>query len=308
MQIIQPFLISEILHFIETPKGEDGGLNYGISLVIIYVIVDIIMKIVWTQGEFIQAVWAIKCSHGVIGLIYEKLLKISAATNKDFSQGEIINFIEIDSSKINQVAIQFPMVSRFPIQLIFALIFLFYIFGVAFLISIVVAIIIFASNFFITKINAKYQEKLMKTKDERMRYTTETVNNIKEIKFNSWKDLVLKRILKVRNDELFIYKIQTILKTMSDFVSWIVSPALIISTFFTFFMLGNTISIGKAFAAIQVFAYLEHPLRWYPQFIKSLIEFNISMKRIQKFLNWNETNENLSWLNYEKTRGRQIKN
>ena len=33
-------------------------------------------------------------------MIYEKTLKISHLANKDFSQGEIVNFIEVDSDKI----------------------------------------------------------------------------------------------------------------------------------------------------------------------------------------------------------------
>jgi hypothetical protein len=34
-----------------------------------------------------------KSTNALIGLIYEKQLKISAATNKSFSQGEIITFV-----------------------------------------------------------------------------------------------------------------------------------------------------------------------------------------------------------------------
>jgi len=41
-----------------------------------------------------------KSSNALSGLIYEKLLTISAATNKIFTQGEIINFVQVDADKM----------------------------------------------------------------------------------------------------------------------------------------------------------------------------------------------------------------
>ena len=104
MQISQPLLITEILYFIEAPKGKDGGLYYGLSLILIYLLIDIAQNLVWMQGNFLQSILSINCSHGVISMIYDKTLKISTATNKEFSQGEITNLIQVDSNKISVVA------------------------------------------------------------------------------------------------------------------------------------------------------------------------------------------------------------
>ena len=136
----------------------------------------------------------------------------------------------------------------------------------------------------IAKIRAYLIKKMMAIKDERMRNTTEAINNVKIIKFYAWKDLFINNIFDKRNRELYINKIEAVLDSLGCFIVWVISPALIISTFFVFFQTGNTISIGKAFAAIQVFSYLELPVRRIPEFIKSFLEFTISMQRIQRFL------------------------
>ena len=53
-------------------------------------------------------------------MIYEKTLKISHLVNNNFSQGEIVNFIEVDSEKIINLMGEFPQVAKLPMSLFFA--------------------------------------------------------------------------------------------------------------------------------------------------------------------------------------------
>ena len=39
-------------------------------------------------------------TNALVALIFQKQTKVSAATNKTFSNGEIINFIQVDASKM----------------------------------------------------------------------------------------------------------------------------------------------------------------------------------------------------------------
>ena len=41
-----------------------------------------------------------KATNALIAMILEKQFKISAATNKTFTAGEMINFVQVDSGKI----------------------------------------------------------------------------------------------------------------------------------------------------------------------------------------------------------------
>jgi len=71
------------------------------------------------QGTFYQMQLGSKCSAALIALIYNKSLKISSATNKKFSQGEIVNFIQVDAKKMILFAWRLPSISRLPILLIY---------------------------------------------------------------------------------------------------------------------------------------------------------------------------------------------
>jgi len=284
MLITQPILISLIIEFIEKPKGQDGGLFYALMLVFAYVCVDVIQNLVWQQSSFLQDIIGIKANHGLVCLIYEKVLRLSSATNKEFSQGEIINFIDVDVEQINELAYIFPLVARLPVQLLFSFSFLFFYFGVSLFTGIGAGVVLIVTNFICAKIRANLQEKILKAKDKRMRHTTEVVNNIKVIKLNSWKEFFIDKILKFRNQEVFLLKIDITVDAFMCGVTWFTSPALILSTFLVFFLMDNEISIARAFAAYQVFTYLEMPVRWIPEFISSFMQFKVSMNRIQKFL------------------------
>jgi ATP-binding cassette, subfamily C (CFTR/MRP), member 2 len=277
-------LIALILEHIETPKEEDKGIAYGLGLVAAYVTVDVIQSIVWQRAAFLQDLLGIRANHGLVSLIYEKILRLSSATNKEFSQGEIINFIDVDVEQINHLAYIFPLVARLPIQLLFSLSFLFYYFGVTLFTAVGVGLAFSLVNFICAKLRANLQEKILKVKDKRMRHTTELVNNIKVVKLNSWKDFFITKIMGFRSKEVFLIKIDIWIDAFMVAVAWIITPSLTLATFLVFFLAGHDISVAKAYATYQVFTYLEMPLRWVPEFISSYMQFKVSMKRIQKFL------------------------
>ena len=48
-----------------------------------------------------QRMTGIKSTNAIIALILDKQFKISAATNKTFSAGEMVNFVQVDAMKLN---------------------------------------------------------------------------------------------------------------------------------------------------------------------------------------------------------------
>ena len=121
--IASPFIIQRFLVFIE---NKDDELWIGIVLAIVYVISVFVSRILMEQGTFYQMQLGSKWSAGVIGLIYNKSLKISSATNKRFTQGEIVNFIQVDARKIILFAGRLPNLTKLPFILIYSIIMCFY--------------------------------------------------------------------------------------------------------------------------------------------------------------------------------------
>jgi ATP-binding cassette, subfamily C (CFTR/MRP), member 1 len=170
----------------QTPKEDAKPIAYGIFLIVMYLVIDLLAKMLSQQGNFMQGILGAKAYTGVVAITYNKVLKCSSATNKHFSQAEIINFIQVDAAKIFFLAWVFPVVARLPIQLVFAISFLIYFLGYSLLGAFGIAFVLVIINFFLAIIGQKVQKIVLARKDERMRYTTEMINNIKIIKLNSW--------------------------------------------------------------------------------------------------------------------------
>lgn len=81
-------------------EGERQSVWVGVGLISAYIFANSFSKILLEQACFVQSILGDKAFGSMIALIYKKTLKISPATNKEFSQGEIINFIQVDSEKL----------------------------------------------------------------------------------------------------------------------------------------------------------------------------------------------------------------
>ena len=98
----------------------------------------------------------------MVALIYDKMFRISSATNKKYSQGQLVNFVQVDALKMQFLSSQAPIIMRIPLLLIFCFVILFYYLGYAMLSGIVVFALAFIFNTLIGKYGAKLQKKSMK--------------------------------------------------------------------------------------------------------------------------------------------------
>ncbi|CAI2363872.1 unnamed protein product [Moneuplotes crassus] len=288
-----PFLIIFIVKYMSAPSGEDGGLAYGVYLLSGYVIITGSTFILNQQAQFIQTLVGEKAFGSLTCLIYEKILKITPSSNKEFKQGEIINFVQVDMGEVINLSSTFPPVAMLPIQLVFGLVFIFYYFGWNFLPSLCIAIFIFMLNFQVAFWIAKLQSQTLEKTDQRMNVTTEAVNNIKVIKLNSWEKYFYEKVKSLRILEQSKVKLIFITRGLQYIPLWAISPIFMVLTFTIFYATGNTMTLAYAFAARHIFYSLEQPMRRIPAFIGSYMEFLVSMKRIQKFLQCPEINPNI---------------
>ena len=143
-------------------------------------------------------------------MIYSKTLRISNSTNKEFTQGEIVNFLQVDADKVITLCWVFPQVAKLPIALVFAWGLLLYFFGLSLLGAVGIGSIVMGINYLLALWNSKIQQRVLDKKDTRMKYTTESINNIKTVKLNSMIDYYLSKIMDSRKDEVYQTKLKYI--------------------------------------------------------------------------------------------------
>lgn len=139
-------------------------------------------------------------------MILDKILKASPASfSHKCKEGEIINFINVDSPKISRTIIQCPGLIVSPIQIILYVIMLFRIFGAIFLFGFGTLILFLVINYFVQKKYVGLMKQELKAKDERLKITTETINSIKILKLYAWDETFLKRVLTIITIIIYLY-------------------------------------------------------------------------------------------------------
>lgn len=128
--------------------------------------------------------------------IFDKILKTSPASNqKKSGQGEIINFVQVDSPKLGNMLRYCPLILIYPIMIVVYIVILFYFLGISFLFGMIPLVLFIIVNFFMYRTYSGLEHDLLLKKDKRMKVTTETFEALKLLKMYSWEDEFRKRVI-----------------------------------------------------------------------------------------------------------------
>lgn len=232
-----------------------------------------------------------KATNAVSALIFNKSLKVSSLTQKQFDLGQIVNFVQIDAVKMQFLTSQAPMVLRLPFVIGICFVVLFSYLGWSFMSGIAIFIITFVTNFSLSRIQARLQKDYMRRQDWRVKAIVESLSNIKVLKMYAWTHIFKRLISERRAEELKLLwrrmRISQLIITNLYFF-----PQILQAVVFSFYIgFGNTLSLDIAFTVIAILNLIKDPLRALPLFVGQLIEFRVSMRRIQDYLLVDEINQ-----------------
>ena len=94
-------------------------------------------------------------TNALSALIFNKSLRVSQATNKQFALGQIVNFVQVDAVKMQFLTGQAPTMFRLPFVIAFCFVLLFSFLGLSFLSGIAIFIITFFTNLWLSRIQAR---------------------------------------------------------------------------------------------------------------------------------------------------------
>ena len=248
------------------------------------------------QEKFIAQVLGVKCANQVTALIYDKLMKTSIFIKNQISEGEILNFIQVDADTLNFLFTSVPQIFNVPFNFAVSLYMLFQFFGKSFIFGFVVLVVLVIIIWYIQRkflINTKI---MLSKKDKRMRLTTHTFHILKVLKLFGWEDEFNVGIDEKRKDELKnISKILN-LTAVRTFVNSNIPLLISMASIGGYTYVYGAMEIADLFTSIELVEQIATPLVDIPQFITNLYSSLISMNRIQGFLNV----KNINKKNYSK--------
>ena len=222
--------------------------------------------------------------------IYKKILSASPSSFiQRATEGEIVNFVQVDSMRLSWMIMTSPNIFINPIQILAYCYLLFDFFSFSFFAGLGILLIFFLINLKISKLFHFYQKRMLAKKDIRMRASTETFENIKILKLYSWEKQFMKKCLLARKDEMDAMRTRFNVTTTNISLFWLCPSLVACATLGLYQYLNDRLSISTMLIGLSLFNKLQGPVRQLPGIINNIIESAVSMKRIEDFIRQPQT-------------------
>ncbi|KAL5718569.1 hypothetical protein ACHQM5_011456 [Ranunculus cassubicifolius] len=279
---VGPYLVEVFVHYLNGPRKSKLK---GFALVFGFFFSKMVECVTERHTVFKMQQVTIRVDAALVAAIYRKVQTLSSHSRQVHSTGEIVNFMAVDAGMVSNFSSQVHDWWKIPLQIILALLILYRNLGFLATVaaSIATALVVWASVP-LGKQQQKLQVKLMESKDERMKATSEILKNMKILKLQGWEMKFLSKIFEVRQNEegwlrKFVYT-----NSVSTFVFYGGPTIVSIVTFGVCVPLGIPLETGKVLSAIATFGILRQAIYSLPRTLSSVTQTRTSLDRISSFL------------------------
>ncbi|KAI7906444.1 P-loop containing nucleoside triphosphate hydrolase protein [Cokeromyces recurvatus] len=288
-----PFYLNKIVRYIESPKDEP------VTTAFLYVlglfVTNSAQSLLLQQGLYIGRTLGIRVQSIIIGEVFSKSLRrrddsgspdvassLEEETRKE-TMGNVNNLLSVDAQKVAECIAYIFYIYCYPLQIIFSIWGLYKLLGNAALWGVLVMISCQPITYYIGSRFERLHTSVMSATDKRLKLMNELLSAIRIVKFFAWESEFKKRIIEARENELSA--IRSRLMTFMWMVNaWFFIPILIMVTTFYVYTQDNPLTASVAFTALALFNTFRAALDEFPLLMSFLIQSNVSIKRVEKFL------------------------
>ncbi|KAI3810261.1 hypothetical protein L1987_19872 [Smallanthus sonchifolius] len=287
---VGPYLIDAFVQFL---NGSRDSKFEGYLFVFIFFLAKVVESVSQRHWFFKLQQGGIRARAALVAMIYQKGLTISSQSKVGQSGGEITNLIAIDAERIGDFGwyIHDPWLVILQVGIAFVILYLNL--GFASLAALVAIGIVMLTNIPLGRLQEKFQDELMKSKDNRMVKTSEILRNMKILKLQGWEMKFLSKIFELRSVETKWLKSLLCTSTTIISIFWVAPSFIAAVTFATCMILRVTLESGKILSAIATFKIIQQPIYNLPDTISMIAQTKVSLDRITTYLNLKDLDSGL---------------
>lgn len=270
--------------FVQYLNGTRDFKNEGYVLVSAFFVAKLVECFAMRHWFFRLQVVGIRAKAVLMESIYKKALTLSCRSKQGHTSGEMINFMTVDAQRIGDFSWYMHDPWMVFLQVGLALSILYRSLGLASIATFIATILIMLANFPLSTLLEKYQERLMESKDKRMKATSEILKNMRILKLQAWEMKFLSKLVDLRSNEIGWLKKYLYTSAITTFVFWGAPTFISVVTFGTCMVIGIPLESGKILAALATFRVLQEPIYNLPDTISVIIQTKVSLDRIASFL------------------------
>ncbi|XP_074648822.1 multidrug resistance-associated protein 1-like isoform X2 [Tubulanus polymorphus] len=292
INLIQPQVLSAVITFVD--KDDNSYMWQGYVLAVAMFLLACV-KTIFGQLHFDGCyVTGMRLRGSIIAAVYRKALILSNSAKKTSTQGEIVNLMAVDSQKLQDIPNYLHLVWSAPLTVVVALVLLYQELGASAFAGLGVIVLLIPINAYIASKARKLQVGQMIHKDSRLKTMNEVLNGMKILKLYAWEPSFDEKISGIRDREIKMLRAAAYLNAFSS-ITWFIAPYLVALASFAVFTMSspeNILTPNKAFVSLSYFNVMNYPMTLLPMSIAMLVQANVSINRVHKFLTADELDEN----------------
>ncbi|KAK9742712.1 hypothetical protein RND81_03G192700 [Saponaria officinalis] len=279
---VGPYLINYLVDFLADKKNR--SLQSGYLIALCFLSAKVVETTAQRQWIFGARQLGLRLRAALISHIYRKGLVLSSHARQSHTGGEIINYMSVDVQRITDFVWYMNTLWMLPVQIFLAIYVLHTSLGVGAFAGLGATLLVMLCNIPLTRIQKKYQSKIMEAKDARMKSTSEVLRNIKTIKLQAWDDQFLRKLESLRSTESnWIWK-SLRLGAIGAFIFWGSPTFISIATFGACLLMGIPLTAGRVLSALATFRMLQDPIFSLPDLLNVIAQAKVSADRVAYFL------------------------
>ncbi|KAF8011616.1 hypothetical protein BT93_J2026 [Corymbia citriodora subsp. variegata] len=280
--VVSPLLL---YWFVNYSNGGAGNLSEGFIIIGCLILAKLVESFSQRHYFFNSRRSGMRMRSALMVAVYQKQLKLSNTCRKRHSTGEIVNYIAVDAYRMGEFPWWFHSTWTLALQLFLSIGVLFAVVGIGALPGLVPLLICGLLNVPFAKILQNCQSQFMVAQDERLRSTSEILNNMKIIKLQSWEEKFKNLIESGRATEMKWLANAQFKRAYGTVLYW-VSPTIISSMIFLGCALLQSapLNASTVFTVLATLRAMGEPVRMIPEALSILIQMMVSFDRINAFL------------------------
>ncbi|KAE8125408.1 hypothetical protein FH972_020219 [Carpinus fangiana] len=278
---VGPYLIDTLVQYL---NGRREFKNEGYVLVSVFFAAKLVQCLSQRQLRFKLQQIGIRVRSVLVTMIYNKSLTLSWQSKQCHTTGEMINFMAIDADRVGAFSWYMSSTWMVLVEVPIALLILYKNLGLASIVAFIATILFMLANIPLAKLEEKFQDKVMESKDRRMKATSEILRNMRILKLQGWEMKFLSKIMGLRETETEWLKKFVYTSALTTFVFCSASTFVSVATFGACMVMKIPLESGKILSALATFEILQGAIFNLPDTISVIVQTKVSLNRIASFL------------------------
>ena len=280
---VGPYLIDSLVQYLYL-SGDERYAGKGQLLVLAFVVAKVLECLSQRHLFFRLQQAGIRARSALVAVVYQKSLALSSQSRRSRTSGEMINIVSVDADRVGIFSWYLHEVWQVPLQTGMAMFILYSTLGLASLAALAATVAISLATVPLGRMQERFQEKLMDSKDARMKATSESLHSMRILKLQGWEMRFLSKVIDLRKTEANWLKRYLYTSATMTFVFWGTPTFVAVVTFGACMLMGIPLETGKLLSALATFRVLQEPIYELPGTIAMVIKTKVSLARIASFL------------------------